>query len=170
MIDLPPTSAWFFFVLHLLAGMTHLVSVLMTVSPIGKRAGLRVSTRIAGIMAHGGGAALHFLIGLNSFFGLSLRNPDNTVPFHSMFIIVMIAIGLPTYLYLAQADVLIQAEKKARSRLRMAGVPVVPGEPVIPMLVDGSTAATPSEETSTNEGGPPHSFPYEPGNPEGTTR
>jgi Na+/phosphate symporter len=117
MIELPPTSAWFFFVLHLLAAMTHLVSVTMTLSPIGKKAGLRVRTRVAGIMSHGGAAALHVLLGLNSFFNWSLRNPDGTVPFHSMFVVVMITIGLPLYLYFAQADVIIQAKKKRESEL-----------------------------------------------------
>ncbi len=111
-IDLPPTSAWFYFLLHLLAATVHITSVVLTLSPLGARIGLRLRSKVAGIMSHGGSAALHVFLGINSFFGLSTRNPDGTVPAHSMLIVAMIAIGLPLYLYFAKADMEIQAERK----------------------------------------------------------
>lgn len=103
---LPPTSAWIYFVLHLLAGATHLIAALMVLSPLAKRFGLSTRTRVAGVVAHGGSAFLHGFLGVNSFFGWSTRNADGTVPPHSMAIVAAIAIGLPLYLYLAQRDVL----------------------------------------------------------------
>jgi hypothetical protein len=64
-------------------------------------------------MAHGGAGVLHFFLGINSFFGLSTRNPDGTVPWFSMLIVACIAVGLPCYLRFAQQDIFVQAKRAA---------------------------------------------------------
>jgi hypothetical protein len=111
-IELPPISAWFFFLLHLICALTHFSSTILLMSRWAVTSGLQTRTRVFGIMAHLGGGLLHVFLGINSFFGLSLRFADGTVPWWSMSLLVMMAIGLPAYLVSAQRDMLERANRE----------------------------------------------------------
>jgi hypothetical protein len=106
--EIPPLSAWLYFVFHLFAAATHVISVVLLVAQwFSFMAGVRRSTRIIGMVAHGTASIMHFVFATIGFFNWRIRAPDGTVPWWFVLVMAGVGIGLPTYVFSVQRDLLV---------------------------------------------------------------
>ncbi len=107
-LALPPLSAWLYFLFHLFAAVTHIISVLLLVLQwFSFMAGVRRSTRVIGMVAHGSASIMHFVFATIGFFNWRIRAPDGTVPWWFVLVMAGVGIGLPAYVFSVQRDLLI---------------------------------------------------------------
>jgi hypothetical protein len=106
--EIPPLSAWLYFVFHLFAAVTHAISVLLLVLQwFSFMAGVRRSTRVIGMVAHGSASIMHFVFATIGFFNWRIRAPDGTVPWWFVLVMAGVGIGLPAYVFSVQRDLLV---------------------------------------------------------------
>ncbi len=107
-LTLPPLSAWLYFVFHLFAAVTHLISLLLLVMQwFSFMAGVRRSTRVIGMVAHASSAVMHFVFAFIGYFNWRIRAPDGTTPWWFVLVVAGVGIGLPAYVFSVQRDLLV---------------------------------------------------------------
>ncbi len=157
MTDLPTVSGWIFYVSNLVIVSGYLFASALITRRKGMAKGLSTRAWIAGLSFFGLCGLTHIELALHAFFNARVINLDGTVDWHMLAIHIPQGASIWIFLWAMQLE---------------APPAPAPGDPVIPIPLEGFAAEpTPEEEdVSTNEEGPPGSFPYEEGNPEGTVR
>jgi hypothetical protein len=157
MIDLPTLSGWIFYVSNLIIVSGYLFASLLITRRKGMAKGMSLRAWLAGLSFFLLCGLTHVELAFHAFFNLRVIETDGTVDWHMLAIHIPQAASIWVFLWAMQ--------------LEGAPPPAPPGVPVLPVPLEGTAAEPEVEEPpSTNETGPPHSFPYEEGNPEGTVR
>ncbi len=156
--DLPTPSGWIFYVSNLIIVSGYLFASALITRRKGIAKGMSMRAWLAGLSFFLLCGLTHVELAFHAFFNLRVINLDGSVDWHMLLIHIPQAVSIWAFLWAMQLE-----------------TPPAPptGVPVIPVPLEGfEMAPTPEvdENVSTNEKGPPHSFPYEKGNPEGTER
>ncbi len=157
-LTLPTWSGWVFYVSNMVIVSGYLFASALITRRKGLAKGMSWRAWIAGLSFFLLCGLTHVELAIHAFFNLRVINVDGTVDWHMLAIHIPQAVSIWFFLWAMQLE----------------GAPgtVPPGE-AAPMPLEGAAtdpALDEPETPSTNEEGPPHSFPHEPGNPEGTVR
>jgi hypothetical protein len=154
----PTFSGWIFYVSNLVIVSGYLFASLLITRRKGLAKGMSLRAWLAGLSFFLLCGLTHVELAFHAFFNLRVINLDGTVDWHMLVIHIPQAASIWTFLWAMQLE---------------GAPPPNPGEPSMPLPLEAvpvDPALEQPEAASTNETGPPNSFPYEEGNPEGTVR
>ncbi len=153
-LSMPTFSGWVFYVSNMIIVSGYLFASALITRRKGMAAGMSTRAWVAGLSFFGLCGLTHVELAFHAFFNLRVINVDGTVDWHMLAIHIPQGISIWTFLWAMQLE---------------APPAPAPGEPVIPVPLEGFTAdpAVTPDPASDNEEDPPHSFPAEKHNPEG---
>jgi hypothetical protein len=150
--QLPTFTGWIFYVSNMIIVSGYLFASVLIIRRKGVAKDMSNRAWIAGLSFFLLCGLTHVELAIHAFFNLRVINVDGTVDWHMLAIHIPQGASIWAFLWSMQTP---------------GAAGTVPEGTVAPVPLEGAAV---DPEPSSNEEGPPHSFPYDPGNPEGTAR